>query len=172
MTYQPVHPGPTVLRFPPVRWATAVILPFVCIIGGLMLGREWRPAGEVLGMLLGLVGCPVLSSIYLYRVLGAAPGWVFALIPLGISGTFTGSLILMNNEWSDPRRPGHSGQLAVTATYWIVWAVLLGLLAVSVILAVINGERWMQRNRYLLPRNKFEAYVRSRGTWAHIWLPS
>ncbi len=44
-------------------------------------------------------------------------------------------------------------------------------LAVIVALAVANGERWMRHNGCNLPRNKFEAYARPRGTLARLWLP-
>ena len=44
-------------------------------------------------------------------------------------------------------------------------------LAAVVALVAANGERWTRHNGRNLPRNKFEAYARSRSTLAWLWLP-
>jgi hypothetical protein len=50
-------------------------------------------------------------------------------------------------------------------------ACLAVALALTVAAAVRNGERWIERNQYNLPRDKLETYIRSRGTLARLWLP-
>jgi hypothetical protein len=168
--YQPVRSGRTILRFAAVRWLVAILIPASCLIGGLMLGREVKPAGVVIGMLFALFGCPVFTTFYLYKVLGASSVWVLPLILLDIPGTIVGSLILINRTFTNDHHPGRS-QLIITGTYWIAWASILAMMAVTIILAIINGEQWMRNNRDSLPRNKFEAYARSRGSLAaRLWI--
>jgi hypothetical protein len=53
----------------------------------------------------------------------------------------------------------------ITATYWLLWSVMLCVLAVVVALAVASGEHWLRRHP---PRNRLDA-VRPRGGLARLW---
>jgi len=166
----PGRPGPTLLRVPAVRWMTAELVPFACLAIGFAIAREWRPV-IALGYLIVLFGTPILTAFYLYKVLGSAIGWVVSLIPLSIAATWIGEVIVVGGVIS--RSPhNHGGTKIVATTSWLVAAACLAALIAGIVAAaVVNGERWMRRNRANLPRNKLEAYARSRGTLAWLWLP-
>jgi hypothetical protein len=93
-------------------------------------------------------------------VLGAAIGWVVPLIPLSIATTWAGAVTIVG------------GTKIEASTSWLIAAgCLAAMVAGIVVAAVANGERWMRRNRSSLPHSKLEAYARSRGTLAWLWLP-
>ena len=155
----PARPGPTILRVPAVRWMTAELVPFGCLAIGFAIAREWRPV-IALGYLIALFGMPILTAFYLYKILGAAIGWVVPLIPLSIATTWAGAVTIVG------------GTKIEASTSWLIAAgCLAAMVAGIVVAAVASGERWMRRNRFSLPHSKLEAYARSRGTLAWLWLP-
>jgi hypothetical protein len=165
------QPGRTILRIPAVRWLLAELIPFGFLAAGFLIAREWRPV-IALGFALASFGNYAALTFYLYRVLGVAAGWVAALFPLIIANVAVGAVAFVGSATSQsPEHPG-GVKIIATSSWWIAMACLAFILAVAVAAAVANGERWIQRNRSDLPRNKFERYVRSRGTLARIWLPS
>ncbi len=132
--------------------------------------RAWHPV-IILGGLLATFGNFAACVFYLYKVLGTATGWLLATFPLIIANVGVGSVTIAGTATTvSAQHPGGVKTLA-TASWWIAGACLAVALAVTVALAVANGERWMRRNGGNLPRNKFEAYVRPRGTLARLWLP-
>jgi hypothetical protein len=166
----PARPGPTILRIPAVRWMTAELVPFGCLAIGFAIAREWRPV-IALGYLIVLFGTPILTAFYLYKMLGAAIGWAVPLIPLSIATTWVGGVTFVGSAISrSPQDPGGT-KVEATPSWLIAAACLAAIIAGIVAAAIVNGERWMRHNRYHLPRNKFEAYARSRGTLAWLWLP-
>jgi hypothetical protein len=167
---QCARPGPTVLRMAPARWLVAELIPFACLTLGLTIAREWRP-GIAIGYLVALFGTYTLSILYLYKVLGTAVGWCLSLFPLIVALIWVGGVTVVGSATT--QRPQHPAgtKIVATSSWWIAGTCLATALAVAVIVAIINGERWMRRNQNNLPRNRFEAYARSRGTLAHLWLP-
>lgn len=166
----PARPGPTVLRVPAVRWMIAELVPFGCLAIGFAIAREWRPV-IALGYLIALFGMPVLTAFYLYKVLGAAIGWVVPLIPLSIATTWAGAVTIGGSAIGRSAQDPGGTTIEATTSWLIATACLAAMVACIVAAAILNGERWMRHNRYNLPRNKFEAYARSRGTLAWLWLP-
>ncbi|HEX6522311.1 MAG TPA: hypothetical protein VF070_20240 [Streptosporangiaceae bacterium] len=153
-----------------MRWFIAELMPFGCIAAGFAIAGAWHPI-LVLGYMLAVFGSYILSLIYLYKVLGAAIGWVLALVPQIVGITGIGAVVIVGSATTtSPQHPGGVKTLP-TSSWWIAGACLAVTLAVTVIAAVINGERWLQRNRHHLPRNKFEAFGHPRGTLARLWLP-
>jgi hypothetical protein len=119
------------LRVAAARWLIAELIPFGCLFGGLMLAREWTTAaGEPIGLALALAGGTLLTVSYLYKVQGTAAAWVVPVFVLMVASTIFGNVIL-----------GHGNQLVITSPYWLAWGLLLCVTALSVALAVINGER-------------------------------
>ena len=166
----PARPGLTILRVPAVRWMIAELVPFGCLAIGFAIAREWRPV-IALGYLIALFGMPILTAFYLYKVLGAAIGWVVPLIPLSIATCWAGAVTIAGSAIGrSPQNPGGT-KIEATSSWFIAAACLAAVIAGMVAAAIVNGERWMRHNRYNLPRNKFEAYARSRGTLAWLWLP-
>ena len=166
----PARPGLTILRVPAVRWMIAELVPFGCLAIGFAIAREWRPV-IALGYLIALFGMPILTAFYLYKVLGAAIGWIVPLIPLSIATSWAGAVTIAGSAIGrSPQNPGGT-KIEATSSVFIAAACLAAVIAGTVAAAIVNGERWMRHNRYDLPRNKFEAYARSRGTLAWLWLP-
>jgi hypothetical protein len=166
----PVRPGPTILRIPAVRWPLAELIPFGVIAAGLSIARAW-PHVVGLGYMLAIFGSYILSILYLYKILGASIGWVLALFPQIVGITAIGAVVIVGSATTtSPQHPGGVRTLP-TSSWWIAGICLAITIAVTVAAAVINGERWLQRNRHHLPRNKFEAFGHPRGTLARLWLP-
>jgi hypothetical protein len=166
----PARPGQTILRIPAVRWLIAELIPFGCTAAGLLIIRAWPPA-TILGGFLATFGNFALCVFYLYKVLGTAVGWLLATFPLIVANVGVGAVTIAGTATTvSPQHPDGVKILATTS-WWITGACLAVTLAVTVALAVANGERWLRRNRCNLPRNKFEAHARSRGTLAWLWLP-
>lgn len=168
---RPARPGGTILRVAAVRWTVAELIPFGCIAAGLLIIRAWPPV-VVVGGLLATFGNYAACVFYLYKVLGAATGWVLATFPLIIANVAVGSVTISGTAGTDPTPQHPLGVKTIaTTSWWIAGACLAVALAVTVAFAAANGERWIRHNRHNLPRNKFEAYVRSRGALAWLWLP-
>ena len=167
---RPARPGRTILRIPALRWLIAGLIPFGCLAAGFGIARAWPPV-IFLGFLLASFGNYTACVFYLYKVLGTAVGWVLATFPLIMANVAVGSVTIVGSATT--RSPQHPEGVKTIATpsWWIASACLAATLAAVVAVAVANGERWSQRNRFSLPRNKFEAYARSRGTLARLWLP-
>jgi len=164
------RPGPTILRIATVRWLTAELIPFGCLAVGFALTRAWEPLG-IVGYALAVFGNLALCTIYFYRVIGAAGWWLAVLFPLTIGNIWAGAVTFVGSATS--KSPGHHYvKIVATSSWWIATACLAAALAVTVAVAVATGERWIRRNRYRLPRSKFEAYRRYRGTLAYLWLPA
>jgi hypothetical protein len=166
---QAQRPGPTFLRVRAIRWLIAELVPFSCLAIGLAIAREWRPVAALGFVIAVLAGAP-LTIFYLFKILGAAAAWIWPIILLVIGNTLIGGFIFVNSTVRDNRHP-NGVKIAITETWWMIAAGLVVLLALTVAAAIANGERWIRRNRLNLPRNKFEAYARSRGTLAKLWLP-
>jgi hypothetical protein len=154
------------MRIMPVRFLVAELIAFGCLIGGLELARAGSVATvicTVIGSLFALVGTPVVTVYYLYRVLGAAPLWCIPLILLNIPAAYLG-LIILGLEKST-NQDGLPTRIAITSTYWLAWGLLLGLIAVVVLLAAVSGERWMRRHP---SRSEFSKY-NPRGGLTRSW---
>jgi hypothetical protein len=160
--------GPGLLRIAALRWLAAELIPFGCLVGGLALAREVRPAAAA-GYILALFAGTPLTIFYLYKVLGSAAAWVWAIAPLMIGSTVIGGILFGNSEVHTSQHPSGT-RVVVTGTWWIVVAALAVVLALAVAGAIANGERWIARHAGNLPRTKFEKYARSRGTLARLWL--
>jgi hypothetical protein len=124
-----------------------------------------------IGYFIALFGTYTLSLIYLYKVLGAAVGWCLSLVPLIVALVWVGGVTFVGSATTQSAQDPVGARIIATSSWRIAGSCLTITLALMVIAAIVNGEHWMRRNRYNLPRNKFEAYVRSRGTLAHLWLP-
>lgn len=159
-----------ILRIAPVRWLIAELIPFGCLAAGLLVLRAWHPV-VVLGGLLATFGNFTLCVFYLYKVLGTALGWLLATFPLIIANVGIGSVTIARTATTVSAQHPNGVKVLATTSWWIAGACLAVALAVTVALAVANGERWIRHNGGNLPRNKFEAYVRPRGTLARLWLP-
>jgi hypothetical protein len=162
------QPAPTFLRHKAIRWLIAELIPFGCLAVGFTIIRAWPPAGFI-GFIIVLFGTPTATIFYLYKVLGASVFWIFPLMVLGFASAFVGDVIFANSAYLYEN--GAREELAVTSGWWLAAGCLALLLALTVAAAIVNGERWMRRNRFNLPRNQFEAFIRSRGTLARLWLP-
>ena len=162
------QPGATILRYKAVRWLIAELIPFGCLAVGITIIRAWPPAGFI-GFIVVVFGTPTATLFYLYKVLGASYLWIFPLMVLGLASAFVADVIFANS--ASLYENGARKVLAVTSGWWLTAGCLALLLVLTVAAAIVNGERWMRRNRFNLPRNQFEAFVRSRGTLARLWLP-
>jgi hypothetical protein len=170
VTSQPAtRPGPAILRVAAVRWLTAELIPFGGLAIGFMIARGWEPVG-IAGYGLAVFGGWALCVLYFYRVLGAAGGWVAALFPLIIGNVWAGAVTIAGSATRG--YPGQPHVKIIATSSWRIATACLGVaLAVTVIGAVLNGERWTRRNRYNLPRSKSRSYSRTRGNLARLWLP-
>jgi len=160
------QPGPTFLRYKAVRWLIAELIPFVFMALGFTIMRAW-PAGGSIGFLVALLGGTPATIFYLYKVLGASHRWAYPLIVLMMPLVFIAGAIFANSAYG---QDGHD-KVVITSAWRLSAGCLALLLVLTVAAAIVNGERWMRRNRFNLPRNQFEAFVRSRGTLARLWLP-
>ncbi len=162
---------------PPTRWPfrsalarylIAELIPFVSLSVGLLMMKELQPYGAPFGAVIALLGGSVGTFYYAYKVLGSSGGWAFPLILLALASTDLGSMVTGIGVVYDAAHP-HGTQPVATATYWLAWGSVLGATAVTVALAVATGERWTRRH---LPRDKYDAMLRSRGEYAFLWLAS
>jgi hypothetical protein len=133
-----------VLRIGVVRWIVAEAIPFACVFIGALIGKLGT-AGSVIGVLLALFGGTILTIYYLYKVVGASAGWAIPLVLLLLPSTILGTIIFGHYTVTDAQHPNGT-HLVVTGTYWAVWGVLLGAVAIVVTLAVVTGERWRRRH--------------------------
>jgi hypothetical protein len=122
------------------------------------------------GYFVALFGTYTLSILYLYKVLSTAVGWCLSLFPLIVAIIWVGGVTVVGSATT--QGPEHSAgtKIIATTSWWTAGTCLAAALAVTVAAAIINGERWMRRNQRNLPRDKFEAYVRSRGALARLWV--
>ena len=127
----------------PARWLVAELIPFGCLFLGMLLA--WAGIGPV-GFLLALPGSTILTVWYLNWVQDTHVGWVFPLIGLLLPTAIVGYSI-----FGHPVISG-GGTLVVTPAYWQAFGGLLAALAVTVALAVVNGERHRGRYSYIVKR--------------------
>jgi hypothetical protein len=124
-----------------VRWLVAELIPFGCLFIGMLL----VPAVAPVGFILALFGGVILTVWYLNWVQGTHAAWVLPLIGLMLPATIVGTSIF-----------GHAvskGEpLVVTPAYWQAFGGLLAALAVTVALAIVNGERHHGRYSYMVRR--------------------
>lgn len=125
-----------------VRWLVAELLPFGCLFAGLLLAWAGVP---VAGVALALFGTPVLTFWYLNWVQDTHAAWIFPLILLVLPATIVGDCIFGHPV-------SHGQPLVVTPAYWQAFGGLLAALAVTVALAVANGERHHGRYSYVARR--------------------
>jgi hypothetical protein len=170
-TFQHVtRPAPAILRVAAVRWLTAELIPFGCLAIGFMIARAWVPLGFA-GYGLAVFGSWALCVIYFYRVLGAAGEWIAALFPLIIGNVWVGAVTIVGSATGGKRGQPHV-KIIATSSWWIATACLAVVLAVAIMGATLNGERWTrQRNRDDLPGSESGSYPRTRGNLARLWLP-
>jgi hypothetical protein len=166
VTSTPGRPGPTVLRIRAVRWLAAELIPFGFLAIGVLIFWRWWP-GATLGFLIAVIAGVPLTVLFLYKVLGAAVAWIWPIVLVTLASTSFNAAAI--HAAVSPPKTGT--KVVVTSTWWLVGCGLAIVLAIIVALAAGSGERWLRRNRAGLPRNKFEAFARSRGTMARLWLP-
>lgn len=126
----------------PARWLVAELVPFGCLFTGLLLVRAG--IGPV-GFIWALVGSPVVTLWYLNWVQDTHPAWIFPLLGVLLPTAYIGYAIVGHVE--SRGRP-----LVVTPAYWQAFGGLLAALAVTVALAVVNGERHRGRYSYVVMR--------------------
>jgi len=125
-----------------LRWLVAELIPFGFIFVAMVLTLV---GAALVGFILGaFIGIP-LTLVYLNWVQDAHSAWILPLIGLMFPAIYTGMLIF-----------GHTiskGEpLVVTPAYWQAFGGLLAALAVTVALAVVNGERHHGRYSYVVRR--------------------
>lgn len=131
---------------PAVRWLVAELVPFGCLFIGMFLLWVGMPVAPV-GFLLALFGGTILTVWYLNWVEDSHATWAFPLIGLMLPATYVGDAIFGHTlvyHGYDPT------SLVVTPAYWQAFGGLLAALAVTVALAVVNGERHHGRYSYVL----------------------
>lgn len=130
-----------------VRWLVAELIPFGCLFIGLLL----IPAVAPVGFLLAFLGGVILTAWYLNWVQDTHAAWVFPLIGLMLPATIVGDSIFGHpivHHGYDPT----PASLVVTPAYWQAFGGLLAALAVTVALAIVNGERHHGRYSYVIGR--------------------
>ena len=128
---------------PALRWLVAELIPLGCVcVGMLLIWAGVAPLGFILGL---FVGIP-LTVVYLNWVQDTSPLWVLPLLGLMIPAVFVGEFIFGHSS-------DYNGEpLVVTPAYWQAFGGLLAALAVTVALAIVNGERHHGRYRYVVGR--------------------
>ena len=130
-----------------VRWLVAELIPFGCLLIGLLLISAVAPVG----FLLAFLGGTILTAWYLNWVQDTHPIWAFPLIGLMLAATIVGDCIfghpIVHHGYDPTPAP-----LVVTPAYWQAFGGLLAALAVTVALAIVNGERHHGRYRYVVGR--------------------
>ncbi len=115
----------------PARWLAAVLVPFGSLFIGMLVA--WAGAPPV-GFILALIGGTVVTCWYLNWVQDTHAAWAVPLILLMLPATVVGDCIFGHPV-------SHGRPLVVTPAYWQAFGALLAALAVTVALAVANGER-------------------------------
>jgi hypothetical protein len=124
-----------------VRWLVAELIPFGCLFIGLLLISAVPPVGFVLAFL----GGTILTTWYLNWVQDTHAIWVLPLLGLLLAATYVGDFI-----FGHPVVRHGSGSYVVTPAYWQAFGGLLAALAVTVALAIANGERHRGRYSYVV----------------------
>lgn len=125
------------------RWLVAELIPFGCLfIGMLVVSAGIGP----LGFILALFGGIIATIWYLNWVQDTHPAWVLPLLGLLIPATIVGDAIFGHSVESKGR------PLVVTPAYWQAFGGLLAALAVTVALAIANGERHRGRYSHIVTR--------------------
>lgn len=119
-----------------MRWLAAELIPFGCLFAGLLV--IWAGVPPV-GFFLAFLGGTVLTTWYLNWVQDTHAAWVLPLLFLVLPATIVGDCIFGHPISRDQ-------PLVVTPAYWQAFGGLLAALAVTVALAIANGER--HRGRY------------------------
>ena len=125
-----------------MRWLVAELIPFGCLFAGLLV--IWAGVPPV-GFFLAFLGGTVLTVWYLNWVQDTHAAWVFPLLFLLLPATIVGDCIFGHPISRDQ-------PLVVTPAYWQAFAGLLAAMAVTVALAVANGERHHGRYSYVVGR--------------------
>ena len=131
-----------------VRWLLAELIPFGCLFIGLLLMRAGTPP---VGFFLGFFGAVILTIWYLNWVQDTHAVWVFPLIGLVLVAMIVGDSIFGHPVVHHGYDPAGTS-LVVTPAYWQAFGGLLAALAVTVALAVANGERHHGRYSYVVGR--------------------
>jgi hypothetical protein len=151
-----------------VRWLVAELLALGCLTVGITIAWLWRGPGAPLGFLIALMGGTILTTYYLYKVLGASAGWAIPLTLLLLAATILGNMVAGNGTVTDSAHPSGT-HLVVTGTYWLALGAITGAIALTVAVAAASGERW---TRHHSPHDRFEAVARSRASLAGLWHPA
>lgn len=120
-----------------LRWLAAELIPFGCVFVGMVL--TWAGAGPA-GFILGVFAGIPLTIWYLNWVQDTHGAWVFPLLAFMLPAVYVGMIIFSHSSESD------GNPLVVTPAYWEAFGGILVALAVTVALAVVNGE--LHRGRY------------------------
>lgn len=128
-----------------VRWLVAELIPFGCLFVGLVL--IWAGAPPV-GFILGFLGGTILTIWYLNWVQDTHALWVLPLLGLMLAATMVGDSIFGHPIVRHGYDPVGTSPV-VTPAYWQAFGGLLAALAVTVALAVANGERHRGRYSYM-----------------------
>jgi hypothetical protein len=125
------------------RWLVAELVPFGCLLIGMLV--IWAGVAPV-GFLVAFLANIVLTVWYLNWVQDTHPAWVFPLLALLIPATYLGDAIFSRSFTAN------GNPVVVTPAYWEAFGGLLAALAVTVALAVVNGERHRGRYSYIVTR--------------------
>jgi hypothetical protein len=148
-----------------VRWLAAELLALGCLAIGITVAWLWRGPGAPLGFLIALIGGTIFTTYYLYKVLGASAGWAIPLTLLLLAAAILGDIVAGNGTVTDSAHP-RGMHLVITGTYWLALGALTAAIALTVAAAATSGEHWI---RHHLPRDRFDAIVRSRASLASLW---
>ena len=130
-----------------VRWLVAELIPFGCLFIGMLLISAVAPVG----FLLAFLGGTILTVWYLNWVQDTHAAWVFPLIGLLLPAAYVGDFIFGHpivRHGYDPTPASY----VVTPAYWQAFGGLLTALALTVALAIVNGERHQGRYSYVVRR--------------------
>jgi hypothetical protein len=124
-----------------LRWLVAELIPLGSVFVGVLL--TWAGVAPV-GFILGFFGGVILTVWYLNWVQDTHAAWVFPLIGLMLPAVSIGEIIFGHSAVS------RGNPIVVTPAYWQAFGGLLAGLAVTVALAVANGERHHGRYSYVV----------------------
>jgi hypothetical protein len=125
----------------PLRWLVAELIPFGSVFFGMLL--TWAGVAPA-GFILGFFGGVTLTVWYLNWVQDTHAVWVFPLIGLMLPAVYVGEIIFGHSATSGGE------PIVVTPPYWQAFGGLLAAVAVTVALAVANGERHHGRYSYVV----------------------
>ena len=128
----------------PARWLTAELIPFGSLFIGMLVAWAGAPA---VGFILAFIGTTVATCWYLNWVQDTHAAWALPLILLVLPVTVVG-------DWIFGHPISYGRPLIVTPGYWQVFGGLLAALAVTVALAVANGERHHGRYSGVVTRQR------------------